>query len=667
MGKLNHRPIIRNQPRTAARRPGGHIGREKAGEHIMNWECFQLKNGIQLVTGENPECAETCVGFYFPKGAAEGDNDLCALWLTLLVNRLMQKPQVWTSSIHWDFAAITAKSTERSGWQLAEDFVSCMCSTDWSREEVERACQETAKKSATQSGSQKPDNFQQYIYDEYWKGSCYSLPLSEKTEWDDGFSAGQVRKFQEHLTGGGSFICVLTGSFSQEDVRRVQKALSGMTFTKAGKKSKKSLPEEFGNRKKRAEWMVDTQETYAQVEISFDIPREIRLLPASVFCSFLGAGPATFSDGVQAYVLDVQNLHCYLEKHDAGSRMVISYMISPEELVTSLRQCFASLSFLKKGISCEQTKELIQFWMEKRQLIWNQPELLNWNMGVYFCTAQDDFRLYVKEKHPVLVKEIQQAGGKIFRPCNMSVGVACQPGSIKRKKLQKVLLEGRILLQETAEPAPKEEDQESTGKKILHQFIRDCQEELDAFLSEGKETDLSAYQIWKRFQCYVRYRNKKDAHYTFSNVQEFLLGHGYSRDDVKKLKKRKDREKLEEGFKKQERPEDDMEQMVQWFMQDTASRIRFLLQGTPSAEQAGTAVKRCNRCMRWLGRSERGEDAVRAVLGDANISIAALTDSLASATDNKATPAEGKSAKETKAKSGKDEKNVRQKDSGKHS
>ena len=45
----------------------------------MNWECFQLKNGIQLVTGENPECAETCVGFYFPKGAAEGENDLCAL------------------------------------------------------------------------------------------------------------------------------------------------------------------------------------------------------------------------------------------------------------------------------------------------------------------------------------------------------------------------------------------------------------------------------------------------------------------------------------------------------------------------------------------------------------------------------------------------------------
>ena len=146
-----------------------------------------------------------------------------------------------------------------------------------------------------------------------------------------------------------------------------------------------------------------------------------------------------------------------------------------------------------------------------------------------------------------------------------------------------------------------------------------------------------------------------------------MLGHGYSREDVKKLKKRKDREKLEEGFKKQERPEDDMEQMVQWFMQDTASRIRLLLQGTPSAEQAGTAVKRCNRCMRWLGRSERGEDAVRAVLGDANISIAALTDSLASATNNKATPAEGKSTKEAKAKSRKDEKNIRQKDNGKHS
>ena len=620
----------------------------------MNWECFQLKNGIQLVTGKNPESAKLCMGFYFPKGAAEGDNDLCALWLTLMLNRLGQKQQAWSSSIHWDFAAITAKSVECPAWQLAENFAACLNSPDWSGDEVEKACSEASKKEEILTDRQNPDDFEKYIYDEYWKGSCYSLPLREKMEWDEGFSAGQVQKFQEHLTAGGSFLCVMTGAFSENDVRRVQETLSGLSFSKPKKKTKKSLPEEFGNRKKRAEWIVDTQKESAQVEISFDIPRDIRLLPASVFCSFLGAGPDAFSQDLQLRVLNVQNLRCRLEKHEAGSRMAISYEAAPENLVASLRQCFASISFLKKGISKEQMMELISFWMEKRQQTWKQPESLNWNMGVYFCTAQEDFEAYIRQKQAPSAEDIQQAAGKIFRPCNLSVGVACQPGSIKRKKLQKVLLEGRILMQETAVPASKEENRESLGKKILHQFIRNCQEELDGFLFEGKETDLSAYQIWKRFQCYVRYRTKKDAHYSFSSVQEFLLGHGYSKDDVKKLKKRKDREKLEEGFQKQERPEDDLEQMVQWFMQDTASRIRRLLeQEKPEPEQAVLAVKCCNWCMRWLGRKERGEEAVCAVIGEPAVSLAPLLNGTSSDGENKNSSGENKNPKAAKGKSGK--------------
>ena len=80
---------------------------------------------------------------------------------------------------------------------------------------------------------------------------------------------------------------------------------------------------------------------------------------------------------------------------------------------------------------------------------------------------------------------------------------------------------------------------------------------------------------------------------------------------MKKLKKWKEKEKKEDSWVRQERPEDDLEQIIRWFQEDTCAMLRCL----PDWEgAAAAAVKRSNLLMKREGKSERGLEAVKVLL-----------------------------------------------------
>lgn len=577
---------------------------------MMKWESLVLKNGIQILLGQNSEVQTSCVGFYFGKSLfceQREKRTMAVLWANLFQGRLNQglKTPLWKVETDWDYIAFYAECESGKMKSLMGDFVQCFQTTIWGNEELARGKKQLA---AQLSAAQHPD-FLQIIHQNYWAGTCYAAPICGSEENLAAISLKSLQKWQE--SAREAFVCVLTGALLPEEIKFAQSCLGGLETlpVKTVKQKKKVSPEGFGDRRNHAGWLVDTAEEKAGIVISFDIARSQRLLPVSVFGSFLSFGAKEPLDAVLHERLSgIDHLEYQLEKHRLGSRLAISCSIQPENLLSGLHKCFAAIAFLKESINRTQMMNIMQHWEECREKTWQQPTVLNWNMGTYYCTAEEDCKSFIEKNPSISFEDIQKAAFEIFQPDNMTVGILCPLGAVKRKKLQKVLLEGRILL---AGPQPPEEDAGAVKKKILRQFMRDCQAELDRFLAEESKDPSSAYQIWKKIQCYVRFRKAEEPHYSFAGVQEFLLGHGYSKEDVKKFKKKKDREKKDENWKKQERPEDDFEQILKWFQEDTVQWISQLAQGPIWQGAEAACVKRSNLWMRYCGAEERGLDAVR--------------------------------------------------------
>lgn len=570
----------------------------------MQWEGYQLKNGVQVFASRNGDALCSCLGFYFSRGSAvEDKRGLCCLWAEMLRAKLNQiaAGAVWTGWPDWDYTAFTANDCSL---KAISAFFQCFISPNWTEEELARAKTQIA----SPKSPKKDRSFQEQMTSEYWRGSVYAVPVQASAQDLEGLSLKQVSKWHQGMVESGNLACVLTGRITEEQIQAVQMQASALKECKSEKKKKKVLPKEFGCRNVQAARITDLESGSAEAMISFDIPSKSSFLPALAFCLLLDAGGrAPVSWLLKDTLAAVQGIHCYLEKHEAASRLVLTVSLPSEELVGALRKCFSAFSYLKQGLKTEEAVELLEFWAQVRREFCKDAQKVNLHMGRYYCIAEEECKASINRQTPSS-QEIREAAAQIFQPENMSVAISCQPGIVKRKKLQKVIMEARILLQG---PEASPEESAEVRKKLLRQFIRDCQAETDSILSG--EASRSTHQLWRKFQCYIRLRKAADSHYSFDGVQEFLLGHGYSKEDVKRLKKRKDREKSE-GKGKKEDPQDDWQRIENWFFQDTIELIQALATGEPWQGATAAAVKRSNLCMRYKGRTERGIDAVKAML-----------------------------------------------------
>lgn len=577
----------------------------------MQWESYQLKNGVQIFVSKNGDAPQGCLGFYVSHGSAtEEKRGLCSLWAEMMQEKLnkMTEGSSWSSWLDWDYTAFTV---DDSSPKAASAFFRCLVSPDWTERELAQAKKQAANVKCLKKGRSFPEQ----MAEEYWRGSIYGIPVQASAQELEGISLKQITKWHQALTEG-RLACVLTGRITAEQVRTVQTQASALKECKNDKKKKKALPKEFGNRITQAAWITDLETGAAEAVISFDIPSKKGILPALAFCLLLDAG----QDAPVSWLLKdnfsaIQGLRCSLEQHEAASRLVLSFSVPSEELVGALRKCFAAFSYLKQGLKTEEAVELLDFCAQARRKFWKDAKKVNLHMGRYYCVAEEECKAFVNHENTLSAQGLQEAAGSIFQPQNMAAAISCQPGLVKRKKLQKVLMEARVLLQG---PEASPEESAEVRKKILRQFIRDCQAEADAILSGG--TSRSAHQLWRKFQCYIRLRKAGDSHYSFDGVQEFLLGHGYSKEDVKRLKKRKDREKSEKKGKKAESQED-WQRIEDWFFQDTVELIQALATGEPWQGAPAAAVKRSNLCMRYKGRTERGLDAVKAMLDGKTVDL----------------------------------------------
>lgn len=571
----------------------------------MQWESYQLKNGVQVFASRNGDTMHSCLGFYFSRGsAAEDKRGLCCLWAEMLRAKLNKAAadSVWTSWPDWDYTAFTVNEGSPGA---VSTFFQYLVSPNWTEKELARA----KEKVVCPKESKKGWNFQKQMAEEYWRGSIYGTPIQGAAQELEGISLKQISKWHQAMVESGNLACVLTGRISEKQIEAVQTQAAALKECKSEKKKKKAQPKDFSCRNTQAAWITDVESDPAEAVVSFDIPCKRSLLPALAFCLLLdGAQNAPVSWPMKGTLSDIQDLSCYLERHEAASRMVLSFSLPSEELVGALRKCFSAFSYLKQGLKAEETTELLEFWAQVRREFCKDAQKVNLYMGRYYCIAEEECKAFVNRQQILSAQEFQEAAGKIFQPENMAVAISCQPGAVKRKKLQKVVMEARILLQG---PEAGPEESAEVRRKLLRQFIRDCQAEADSILSgEGSH---SAHQLWRKFQCYIRLRKEGDSHYSFDGVQEFLLGHGYSKEDVKRLKKRKDREKSENKGKKED-SQQDWQRIESWFFQDTVELIKTLAAGEPWQGATAAAVKRSNLCMRYKGRSERGLDAVNAML-----------------------------------------------------
>lgn len=570
----------------------------------MKWDDTRLKNGIRFLTEQNPEETGICAGFFFPAGTADdrpGEKGALLLWTRLMLHQLNQglAYPVWSAVCRWDRIAFTAGGDPVQGEKLVRSFLECQRSPAWTEQLL------TQEKKALSAGTEqeRTGSFYPEADGEYWKNSSYQPPM-----WDA--AAGErltletVKKAGARLCGQGNFFCLLCGKLVPGVLEGAKAALESAVFSeKALKPQPRVLPEEFGKRKKRTEWIQDTAETQARVEISFDVVQELGWYPVQLF--WRGLQKEKEQLALPEELKKKGALRDWLELRRAGSRLVIACAVPSDELITALRWCFAVFSKLKKKL---QNQAVMEEWLCSQPVVTGSPENRCSLVGDALCFREKEAVSWLTGTVQVRAEDLSHIAGTLFRPSNLTVSVCANPGMVKRKKLQKVLQEGRILLQSSETG---EEEQESLNKKLLHQYIRDCQAELDWILQQEKGGGRSAYLLWKKFQCYVRYRRSRDSHYSFEDVQGFLLGHGYSKDDVKKLKKWKDKEKKEDSWVRQERPEDDLEQIIRWFQEDTCAMLRRL----PDWEgAAAAAVKRSNLLMKREGKSERGLEAVKVLL-----------------------------------------------------
>lgn len=570
----------------------------------MQWESYQLKNGVQIFVSRNGDALHSCLGFYFSRGsAAEDKRGLCCLWAEMLRAKLNKAAtdSVWNGWPDWDYTAFTVNECSPEAVSV---FFECLASPNWTEKELAQA----KEQAACPKESKKGWSFQKQMAEEYWRGSIYGTPVQATAQELEGISLKQISKWHQTMMESGNLDCVLTGRISEKQIEAVQTQASALKEYKSEKKKKKAPPKDFGCRNTQAVWITDVESDPAQALVSFDIPCKRSLLPALAFCLLLDAGQdAPVSWLMKDMLSDIQGLSCYLERHEAASRLVLSFSLPSEELVGALRKCFSAFSYLKQGLKTEEAADLLEFWAQVRREFCKDAQKVNLYMGRYYCIAEEECRAFVNRQQILSAQEFREAAGKIFQPENMAVAISCQPGIVKRKKLQKVVMEARILLQG---PEASPEESAEVRKKLLRQFIRDCQAETDSILSG--ESSRSAHQLWRKFQCYIRLRKAGDSHYSFDGVQEFLLGHGYSKDDVKRLKKRKDREKSESEGRKEDSQED-WQRIENWFFQDTIDLIKALATGEPWQGATAAAVKRSNLCMRYKGRPERGLDAVKAM------------------------------------------------------
>ena len=588
---------------------------------MMQWESSQLKNGVQILVSKNGEALHSCLGFYFSVGSAAEPEDkrgLCSLWAELLRDKLDQSAgrSGWTVWLDWDYTAFTVNDADP---ETISAFFRCLSSPHWSEEELAHA----KEKASCPKGSKKGKDFQKQMAEEYWRGSSYAIPVQASAQELEAVSLKQVTKWHQAMVESVALACVLTGRVTQGQIQAVEDQAAGLKERKSDKKKKKSAPKEFGCRTAQSVSILDRESDPAETIVSFDILSKKELLPALAFCLVLDAGKkAPVSGALKEALSAIPQLNCGLERHEGASRLVLSFSLPSEELTGALRKCFSALSYLKQRLKTEEAAELLQFLAQMRREFWKDTEKLNQYMGRYYCIAQEECQTFVQHKRTVSAEAMQEAAKEIFQPENMAVAISCQPGLVKRKKLQKILMEARILLQ--GQEASPEESAE-VRRKILRQFIRDCQAEADAILSG--ETSRSAHQLWKKFQCYIRLRKTADPHYSFEGVQEFLLGHGYSKEDVKRLKKRKDREKEEKKGKKEEQPED-WQRIEDWFFHETVELIEALASGEPWQGAPAAAVKRSNLCMRYQGRGERGLEAVKAMLNGRSVDLTRIQEYL---------------------------------------
>lgn len=575
----------------------------------MQWESCRLENGMQLLAGQDEGASGFCLGFYFPRGSAGEPDDrhgVCCLWMEMLLEKLNEglKEPVWQGRVDWDYTAFTAAKGEAV--QLAEVFFRCLSSSEWSQKELD-----TARNRVKQYKKQAPpENFRELMATEYWRESVYSRPVCAAEEELASLSLKHIQKWSQWIAGAAP-LCVLTGQIAPgelralEDFMETQKKAEG---SEREKKIKKRTPREFAQRQNLAGWIMDTACEPAQALVSFDIPSPSDLFAAAGFCRLLNAAKTPEVARILKQELeDLEGFSCTLESHTEASRLLLSFCAPSEKLVSGLRRCFSSISSLKEGMGQAELADLMQVLACGRSSLWKNVQEVNLHMGRYACVDPEGCGEFIRQQGMLPPEKILKAAEEIFRAENMTIAVCCHPGVVKRKKLQKVMMEARILLQS---PQAGEEEALEVRRKMLRQFIRDCQAETDAILA-GAERPV--YSLWKKYQSYIRLRHAQDSHYSFEGVQEFLLGHGYSKDDVKRLKKRKNREKPE-GKNKKEENQEDWQRIEGWFFQDTVDLIEALTAGEPWQGAAAAAVKRSNLWMRYQSRTERGLDAVKAVL-----------------------------------------------------
>lgn len=565
----------------------------------MKWECEKLKNGIQLIIARFPIMEKACIGIYFPKGQMDEPEDragVASLWAQSMAVGLngTSGPNVWQSDVTRDYTGFVAVSDLPQLETLLSRFPNVLRSQSCTQESLEKSNFSIEQGNSENSGSQ----IEQVLFREYWHGSGYELPACCNQDASK-LTVKQLNKWRDEMVADGPALCILAGDFSTEQLQKARMCLAGWEC-KAAKKKKYKLPDEFGCRKKRTEYLIDIPAETTSVEFSFDVNRSVPKWVAHFWCDWLAGRGGLESPLHRA--LDQMSINSRLETYPAASRLLITYECQAEDLISSLRNCFSCLSRLKESTELEP---LLAQWIAWKKTVPEDPA--TWMMErVREFWMDGSLEVTLREPKGLLsAQKVRDGARSLFLPQNLMFGAAFPPGVLKRKKLQKVLLEGKVLLQETSLPS---ENRESVIRKILRYFIHDCQEQVDRIL-QGEDPD-SAYQVWKRIQCYVHYRTQQTPHYAFAGVQEFLLGHGYSKEDVKKLKKKKDKEKKQESWTKHPKPQDDLEQIAIWFKEGTVAMLQQAAKA-PEEERVSVVQKRTNLCARYFGHPERGIEAIR--------------------------------------------------------
>lgn len=259
-----------------------------------------------------------------------------------------------------------------------------------------------------------------------WKGTNLTFSITGSNKSLDRISLDQVKKFNKKTLTSNNIFFYVTGAFSDENIKTLQKAIEKypLESSKKPKTNLAEIPKNFFNRDKA---IKIKKADYTEICFSFDIDSskytraELNLLFSILFhgeCSKIHQALSNKTGLIYSY-------NSVLEQYKNLGQIYFSFEVKAKRLLEATERVILTLKKLKRGIDDELDFAKPSYSLNA-QIDLDEPERLNWIMGYENHILEQNYKDIESRKnaHEIVTKErMNEIINEIFVPSNLVVAL----------------------------------------------------------------------------------------------------------------------------------------------------------------------------------------------------------------------------------------------------